>query len=204
MTDFSSTSNITYTSGSTSGMATGVGPCFTCGTYNCNCSQFSNLNQIIVRCFTCGMSYQMGTNHLCVYSVPCQPSTNTGTTIGTNITFPGYPVLVSLKEVKEITTDAELIYEWNGNTYDMKLPTKFSDCFLKVGYTWSPLYPLIFSALENDSKEMSFHIVVGISDKVFEGDKVILKSVTTTKIEDNLTLLQLSERTNQFFKKDGK
>lgn len=108
-----------------------------------------------------------------------------------------------MKEVKEITTDNELTYEWNGGSFDMKLPSKFNDCFLKVGYTWAPLYPLIFSALENDEKTISFHMVVGITDKVFEGEKVILKAVTTTKIEDNLTLVQLLERARAYLKKDA-
>lgn len=201
-----------------------IGPCTIHGTYNCNCRNSSivaicpscgssnsagNLHQCtgtfggtvntLSFCYSCNTMYNISYGHVCsgssnhTYGVP----TYTGTTTST-----WTAILPKFVEVKEITTDIELIYEWNGSTFDMRLPDKFSDCFLKVGASWSPLYPLIFSAIKNDEKELSFHLVVGIMDKTFEGGKVILKSVTTTKIEDNLTLMQLANQTKSFFKKD--
>ena len=113
----------------------------------------------------------------------------------------GYPTF-NLKEVKEITTDCVIKCEVTGFSLDVTLPQKFSDCFLKVGYAWSPLYPLIFSAIVDGEITMSFHIVTTITGKVLEGNDVILKGITTIKIEDNLTLLQLCERTKDFFKDD--
>ena len=112
----------------------------------------------------------------------------------------------NFKEVKEITTDIELIYELQDyfTSTDLKLPAKFSDCFLKVGDKWSPLYPLIFSAFVDEEKTISFHLITNITDKTFEGDKVVLKGVTTAKIADNLTLLQLTQRIHDYFKEDDK
>jgi len=153
-------------------------------------------------CSACYQTYNVNSGHYCQgTTLPITWTTTTGTTLqnmGT-ITFGS-----NFKNVKEITTDIELIYEWSDSSFNMKLPAKFGDCFLKVGYTWSPLYPLIFSAIENDSKELSFHLVTGITDKSFEGDTVILKSVTSTKIEDNLTLLQLAEKVRNHFKEYDK
>ena len=198
------TSNHSHTINSTV-TSTGVFPCPKCGTYNCFCSSFapiihpSNLSF----CGQCLQSYNPAFGHYCsaIQTSPniTWPPYTTGTSTWTTNFNP-----IIFKEVKEIITDSELIYEWSGSSFNIKLPTKFSDCFLKIGYTWSPLYPLIFSAFENDSKELSFHLVVGIMDKVFEGDQVILKSVTTVKIEDNLTFVQLCERTKEFFKEDKK
>jgi hypothetical protein len=194
-------------------------PCAVHGWINCNCNNAS-LNPPSV-CATCGQ-YFNGASHLCggngvinpTLCSKCQQWYNPqlighacfstwNTTTGTTFPYTGsWNVSPMLKEVKEITTDIELTYEWSGSSSDMTLPEKFSDCFLKVGAAWSPLYPLIFSALENDEKTISFHLVVGIIDKVCVGNKVILKSVTTTKIEDNLTLMQLSHRVKEYFKEN--
>lgn len=202
--------------------STGMTLCLSCGTYNCicrynnagptcsicgqytwingnfhNCINTAPIQQTFYMCSNCGASYLINTTHTC-YSTGTTLYPTTGTSTGTS-----WVQQVLLKQIKEITTDLELELEyiWNG-TFELKLPIKFSDCFLKIGYSWSPLYPLIFSAFESDSTEMSFHLVRDITDKVFEGDKVVLKSITTIKIEDNLTLLQLCERTKEFFKDD--
>ena len=181
--------------------ATGISPCPAHGTYLCNCYAGSFQQ---VTCPTCRQYYYNGSIHMC----PNTWHTHTTTTIpwatGTTIIGSTFSFSPLLKEIKEIITDSELTYEWIDTGYAMKIPAKFGDCFLKVGDKWSPLYPLIFSALENDDKAISFHIVVGIVDKVFEGDKVVLKSVTISKIDDNLTLLQLTERAREYLKKDEK
>ena len=159
----------------------------------CGCNNgigYGNTPSASTQCSICLTFYIPGTLHSC---------NNNLTLANGTATFTNWMIGPNFKEVKEITTDNELNYEWDGQSFEMKLPAKFSDCFLKVGYTWSPLYPLIFSAYENASKVMSFHLVIGIIDKIFEGDKVVLKSVTTTKIEDNLTLLQLTNRVRQYF-----
>jgi hypothetical protein len=195
-------------------------PCAIHGFQSCGCNATAGIPfQLQYKCQTCGMLVGGGNTfhscsgtassgytwcNMCLQSHPagihmCPATGNTSTIItGTN------NVGFYFKEVKEITTDNELTYEWNGVSFDMHLPQKFSDCFLKVGYNWSPLYPLIFSAFDGDSKEMSFHLVTAILDKMFEGDNVILKSVTSIKIEDNLTLLQLTNRTKEYFKEDDK
>lgn len=223
------TSNHSHTitaSNSTVGFATGAVPCPTHGWINCNCltglsttcpacgQSYSGMHSCggigintqlsMAWCGQCQQSYNVNAGHYCLVPqiTPNYIWPNTFTTTGTNFTWT--PIQSKFKEVKEITTDEVLVYEWNGGTFDMTLPAKFTDCFLKVGYSWSPLYPLIFSAYENDSKELSFHLVTGIIDRVFNGDKIILKSVTTTKIEDNLTLMQLSERCKNYFTKDEK
>ena len=228
------TSNHSHTitaSNSTVGFATGAVPCPTHGWINCNCNSLSVSPTIcsvcgqsfvnihvcgggyggtiypttnLTWCSQCQQSYNVNTGHYCSATnlYPNYTWPHTITTTGTNFTWT--PIQSKFKEVKEITTDEVLVYEWNGGSFDMTLPAKFTDCFLKVGYSWSPLYPLIFSAFENESKEISFHLVTGIIDKTFEGDKVILKSVTTTKIEDNLTLMQLTNRVKEYFKEDKK
>jgi hypothetical protein len=209
---------------STSSIWYGV-PCAIHGFQGCGCNANTGVPlQQQFQCPSCGMWYAGSNVHSCfgtgtrgtgftwcnmclqshpagIHRCPAMPYTtgNTSTLItGTN------NVGFYFKEVKEITTDNELTYEWNGVSFDIRLPQKFSDCFLKVGYGWVPLYPLIFSAFEGDSKEMSFHLVTAILDKVFEGDNVILKSVTSIKIEDNLTLLQLTNRTKEYFQEDDK
>jgi hypothetical protein len=162
----------------------------------------------------CGAQYDSSVLHMCpssggpAYNYPTYPTypgyvfpsttTSTGTGWFPIVTFSYY----FLKTVKEITTDMALSYEWSGTSYDMKLPAKFSDAFLKIGSTWLPLYPLIFSAFENDETTISFHLVISIMDKTFEGNDVVLKGVTTIKIEDNLNLLQLTARTKDYFKDD--
>lgn len=170
--------------------STGYYPCLTHGWQPCTCSSLYQS-----QCSSCRQYYN-GSFHSC--GKPPSNSTYTWTTT-TNI----YPTLKTFTKIREITTDEELAYDFNGTALDIKLPISFSDCFLKVGYVWSPLYPLIFSAYENDSKELSFHLVVGITDKTFiEGDLVILKDITTAKIEDNLVLVQLTERARAYLKKD--
>jgi hypothetical protein len=196
------TSNITYTAGSTAGMATGGCPGHNGATCTCYASTIYPNTSSFIQCQNCGQWYDpspYAITHFCLYPTL---TTTTGTTYPITGRFWNSPSI--FKEVKELTTDEELIFIVvdNFTMNNLKLPAKFSDCFLKVGTTWSPLYPLIFSALENDNKEISFHLVTEISDKVFEGDNVILKSVSTSKIEDNLTLLQLCERTKAYFKKD--
>lgn len=227
MSNTTSNHSHTITASNTSlGTATGSFACPIHGWSNCNCNSLTgfsicstcgqsysgmhtcsgigiNTQLTMAWCGQCQQSYNVNVGHYCTANLyPNYPWPNNVVTIGTNFTWT--PIQSKFKEVKEITTDEVLVYEWNGGSFDMTLPAKFTDCFLRVGYTWSPLYPLIFSAYENDSKELSFHLVTGIIDRVFNGDKIILKSVTTTKIEDNLTLIQLTERANQYLKKDEK
>lgn len=156
--------------------------------------------QQTVLCVNCGQSYASGTFHVCSTLVGTGTSYpwNTWTTGTWNHVAP--PIL---KNVKEITTDIELEY-WLENlvSADLKLPAKFGDCFLKVGDKYSPLYPLLIYGTEGDSITPSFYIVNEISGKVFQGDLVLLQSIKLAKIEDNLTLLQLSERTRNYFKED--
>jgi|SRR5579859_4014510 len=198
MNSLSTTTSNTYTTNLGAVTGTTIGgfgsqPCNLHGWAPCNCNMYS-IPTTVTKCGACGIFYTTNQLYFCT-NYPTW--TNTTTT-----SFPTWHLSPTLKEVKEITTDSELIYEWDGISstgFHMKLPAKFSDCFLKVGYAWSPLYPLIFSAYENDSKEMSFYLVRDISDKIFEGNKVVLKSVTTTKIEDNLTLMQLTQRVRQYF-----
>lgn len=207
ITTTSNTSNVVTSV--TGGAWFGV-PCALHGMTNCNCSTL--VNNTVAICISCRQSHNsssLGAQHICGGgtnlntwggSVPYV----TGTTTGLNGT--NWVTTILLKELKEITTDSELTYDWNDGygAYDLKLPAKFGDCFLKVGNEWSSLYPLIFSAYEHDAKELSFHIVVGISDKAFDGDKVVLKSANIAKISDNLTLLQLTQRVRDFFKEDDK
>jgi hypothetical protein len=184
------TSNNTFTYPGAPGHTTGVNGyiCGICGQYYFGGHICSPATQST--CPNCGQYYNSSSLHIC--STYTWPNGIASQWVGVS----------SFKNIKEITTDSELEYYWDISVFNMKLPGKFSDCFLKVGYRWSPLYPLIFSANEGDSDKVSFHVVLDITDKIFEGDKVILKGVTTAKIEDNLTLLQLTERVNQFFKKD--
>jgi hypothetical protein len=187
--------NLTSTS-STTTMGNWYGiPCSIHGSYAiCNCN--NSMLVYTIQCPHCQQWWNPNVtgSHFCSQIVP-----NTYTT-GTTTILANWNSNSNFKDVKEITTDSELSYGWNGSSFDMKLPQQFNDCFLKVGYKYSPLYPLIFSAFENDNKTISFHLVLDITDKTFDGDKVVLKSVTTTKIEDNLTLLQLTERCRNFFK----
>lgn len=193
------------------------------GWNSCTCNNISpGLSNLSV-CNTCGMQFDPNTSgHLCTgsgslinpypfsshvicgvcnqahnpqFQHVCPPTTPTFTWTGTSTLKP------SFKGIKEITTDQELIYELDSfSGGSLKLPSKFSDCFLKVENNWFPTYPLIFSAFENDSEKLSFHIVREIEDKKFEGDSVVLKYIKTSKIEDNLTLVQLCQRTKDFFK----
>jgi hypothetical protein len=183
----------TVSSNTFSGIASG-GSCPVHGGYSCYCR--SNLSTQPT-CPACGqLISNYSSFHLCTgTNITTAPNTGTWNTIKIS----NWLNNVLLKDIKEITTDEVLEYVWT-DQFDLKLPQKFSDCFLKVGYTWSPLYPIIFSGFMNDEKEISFHIVTSITDKIFEGDKVVLKGITTVKIEDNLTLIQLSQRTTKYFK----
>lgn len=199
MSNLNVTTGINSTTSNTSN-TTGGGYCSIHGYGFCNCYGVVNPTFYptnFVQCGLCKFYYDPNAAfHTCSrYSFP--PVTGTGIT--STGSFGIWNLASNFKEVKEITTDSELTYEWGNTSFHLNLPQQFSDCFLKVGYSWSPLYPLIFSAYENDSKELSFHLVVGITEKVFEGGKVILKGVSTTKIEDNLTLMQLTNRTRQYF-----
>jgi hypothetical protein len=193
MSNLTASSASTFTLNSTGGL-----PCQIHGGLYCNCTT-------LIQCGICNQFYNSSLgNHLCLTPTTWTTTGNTYPYPYTNLTW-ATQIQPTLKEIKEITTDSELIYEWDGSSFkfNMKLPVKFSDCFLKVRAGWSPLYPLIFSALENDEKTASFHLIVGIIDKKFEGDNRVFTSVTTTKIEDNLTLLQLTQRVRDYFKEDA-
>ena len=197
--------NLNSISGTTSNTwtstATTAGGCPGHNGAYCICGSLSHIYGNYIQCMSCNQYYYSTTLHNCSINI-YTGTTTIPSTFGTNGTWTSTTWLGnnSYKEVKEITTDSDLTYEWTGINANLTLPAKFSDCFLKVGSSWVSLYPLIFSAYENDSKELSFHIVTAISGKEFEGDKVVLRSVITMKIEDNLSLIQLAERTKEYFK----
>jgi hypothetical protein len=204
-------SNFTYgtsTVGNTTINAWG-GVCTTHGSAYCGCNNFGGVYSNWIQCLTCNQWYDASpaaNQHICMGAASPWWNTTIGGQQSTVFPVNGIWTIPQplLKELKEITTDGELTYVWNGGSCDMRLPAKFGDCFLKVGTAWSPLYPLIFSAFENDEKAISFHLIINVQDKTFEGDQVVLKGVVTTKIEDNLTLLQLTSRVRDFFKEDDK
>jgi len=172
-------------------------------------------------CSTCGKYYIIGSHHICSFTPQGPPCLGCGQygahlcvgtvpnvvpwTTGTVSAYYTFPATFSpaLKNVREVTTDIELNYILEGFAYGLlKLPSKFTDCFLKVGEKYSPLYPLIVSAFEGDAAELSFYVVTEISGKRFEGDVVVLEGVHFGKVDDNLTLLQLCESTKNYFKND--
>jgi hypothetical protein len=202
-TQIVTTSGTTNTN--TAGNFSGV-PCSIHGWQPCACNlSWGNGTVAQYICPQCGIWTATNVIHSCVYTsagTQWPPLTSGTAWTGTTVINGWGSLNPNFKDVKEITTDSDLRCELDGSLLHMHLPSKFNDCFLKVGHVWSPLYPLIFSAFENDSKEMSFHLVTAISDKTFDGDDVVLKSVTTIKIEDNLTLIQLSQRAQEYFKDD--
>ncbi len=168
---------------------------------------FASSNNIWTLCSVCGVSpcvctyiSPIGTFPAPVLSFPGISSY----TSSSNTTSGVYPSMIFIfNEAKEITTELPLTFLYDSlYTKSLKLPLKFSACFVKVGelVDYVSLYPLIFSAYEGQEKELSFHIITSILNKKFEGDSIFLEGVVTKKITDNLSLVQLIQRVNDFFK----
>lgn len=207
-TSAASNSNSITTAGGSGGFASGAWSsnfilCIQCSQYYCLGSvHFCAVPPQQSMCCNCGQMYNLSTGHTCVH-FNTWPTT---TTVAGGFIIPAIsPVL---KDVKEITTDAEIDYFFDSFvTITLKLPLKFTDCFIKVGTCFVSLYPLLLSALETQDQTNFvpvFYLVKEINDKTFEGDLVVLKDVKLAKVEDNLILMQMAALTSQYFKKDEK